>query len=116
MNDASVVALDSRVTRLETQISDGFDRVETLLRQEISDLKTEQITDLRKANERLADDQRRLWERLVDMERRENRRAGDHSGTARVLTAVGHLISAALGGVITWAATYFSSGAPPPHH
>jgi hypothetical protein len=109
-----VAALDARVTRMEIQISSGFDRIEELLRQEINDLKTDQISDLRKINERLADDQRRLWDRLVEMERRENRRAGDHSGQSRVLGGIGHFLSAAAGGVITWLATWLSGG--PPHH
>lgn len=115
MNDAAVHALDARVTRIEDQITDGFGRVEALLRQEINDLKTEQINDLRKANERLADDQRRLWERVFEMERRETRRSGHQSGAARVLSALGHLFSAGIGGVIAWAASYFSGGSPPHH-
>lgn len=113
---SEVAALDARVTRLEGQITDGFDRIEKLLRLEITELKTEQIKELRDANTRIADDQRRLWERLGDFERRENRRAGDQSGQHRVLGAIGHFLSAAAGGVITWVATWLSAGPPPPHH
>ena len=114
---SEVAALDARVTRMEQQISSGFDRLEGLLRQEITELKTEQINDLKKHLERLADDQRRAWDRIVEMERRENRRAGDHSGQHRVLGAIGHFVSAACGGAITWLATYFSNtGGNPPHH
>lgn len=111
-----VAALDHRVTRLEGDIKAGFERLENLLRQEIADLKSEQITELRKANDRLADDQRRLWERLVDMERRENRRAGESGGSGRVLSALGHFLSATVGGLIAWMATWLTGGAPPPHH
>lgn len=110
-----VAALEARVTRLEDQISTGFDRIEMLLRQEISDLKKEQIDDLKKANERLADDQRRMWDRVVDMERRENRRVGDHSGERRAWSAVGHFMSAAAGATITWLFTWMSGGKPPLH-
>lgn len=115
LNMTEVAALDARVTRLEDQITSGFERIENLLRQEISDLKTEQISELRKDKDRIADDQRRLWDRLVEMERRENRRAGDHTGQHRVLGGIGHFLSAGLGGLITWLATWFS-GNPPPHH
>lgn len=108
-----VALLDARVTRLEDQITDGFSRIEGLLRQEINDIKTEQISDLREANKRLADDQRRLWDRVVEMERRENRRAGEGVGQHRVLGGIGHFLSAGLGGAITWLATWFAGG--PPH-
>jgi len=114
MND--VAALSARVNHLEGDIKSGFERIENLLRQEINDLKTEQINDLRKANDRLADDQRRLWERVGDMERRENRRAGEHGGRNHVLSAIGHFLSAACGGAITWIATWFAGGGAPPHH
>jgi len=109
-------AIEARVTVIEGQIASGFARIEGLLRQEITDLKSDQISDLRKTNERLADDQRRLWDRLVEMERRENRRAGDSTGQSRVLGAIGHALSAAGGGLITWLATWFGGGGPPPHH
>jgi hypothetical protein len=108
---SEVVALESRVTRLENQITAGFEKIEGLLRSEISDLKSEQITDLREANKRLADDQRRLWERLSDLERRENMRIGSH----RQISAIAHFVSAALGGLLTWALTWMTSGRVPPH-
>lgn len=111
-----VAALDARVTRLEDQITTGFNRIESLLRQEINDLKTEQINDLRKQNERLADDQRRLWDRLGDMERRETSRTSDQRGQHRVIGGIGHFLSAICGGAITWLATLFSGGTPPHGH
>jgi hypothetical protein len=110
-----VAAVDARVTRLEEQINAGFADIKSLLRQEISDLKTDQINDLRKQNDRLADDQRRLWDRVVDVERRETQRTGDDQGKNRVLSAIGHFLSAAAGGFITWLATWLSN-TPPPHH
>lgn len=113
---SEVAALDTRVTRLEDQITDGFARIEGLLRQEINDLKAEQISELRKANERLADDQRRLWDRLIEVERREHGRDGTSSGQSRILGGIGHFLSAVAGGVITWIATFFSGGTPPHGH
>ncbi len=110
-----VAALDARVTRLEDQITTGFNEIKGLLRQEISDLKGEQINELRKANERLADDQRRLWDRVTEMERREVRRAGEGTGQHRVLGGIGHFLSAGLGGAITLLATWLSGGTPPHH-
>jgi hypothetical protein len=110
-----VAALDARVTRMELQISSGFDRLEGLLRQEITELKTEQISELRKDKDRIADDQRRLWDRLVAMELRENQRVGDHTGQHRVLGGIGHFLSAACGGAITWLVTWFAGGTPPHH-
>lgn len=114
---SEVAALEARVDRLETQIGTGFDRIESLLRQEINDLKAEQINELREANKRLADDQRRLWDRVVDMERRENRREGDHKGQYRILASMGTLVAAIIGGVVTWLATWLTSGGggPPAH-
>lgn len=112
-----LAALDQRVTRLEGQISSGFDRIESLLRQEITDLKTEQIKDLRENNSRLADDQRRLWDRITAMESRENQRVGEHGGQHRVLGAVWAFVCAACGGIITLFGTWFMGGnSPPPHH
>lgn len=100
-----VAALENRVNRLESQITDGFARIEALLRSEISDLKTEQIKDLREGNTRLADDQRRLWERLADLERRDNLRTGGD----RKLGSLSFFLSGGLGGLISAVATYFST-------
>lgn len=108
---SDVVALENRVTRLETQISQGFDRLEGLLRNEISDLKNEQLSDLREQNRRLADDQRRIWEAVRSVETRENRR----DGGSNVLSAIWHALSGVAGGAVALGASWFSSGHPPPH-
>jgi hypothetical protein len=105
------LALEARMTRLEDSMNAGFARIESMMRKEIDDLKTEQIKDLRESNTRLADDQRRLWDRVTEFERRENVRIG----TNRTLGAIGHFLSAGLGGLVTWIATYLSAGAPPHH-
>lgn len=105
MTDAAFVALDGRVKQLETLVPDALDRIENLIRDEIKDLKTEQLADIKKSidrievdlnnkHARLADDQRRLWDRLTDVERRENERARlgkDHEELAgRVTTLEKH--------------------------
>jgi regulator of replication initiation timing len=115
---SEVAALDQRVSRLESQIVDGIDRIEKLLRQEINDLKTEQIKDLREQNTRLADDQRRLWDRLTEVERRENRRAGVEGHSSRLMGGLGHFLTALAASGLTWIATLFSGsgGNVPPHH
>lgn len=108
-----VAALETRVTRMENQISAGFERIEGLLRNEIDDLKREQLSDLRDANRRLGDDQRRLWEGLRTLEARENQRFGGD----KKLGAISHLFSIILGGLIATVASWFSGGGPhPPAH
>lgn len=63
-------------------------------------------------NERLADDQRRLWDLIHKLELRDSQRVGGN----RVLGSIGRFLSAAAGGFITWLATWLSSGPAPPHH
>jgi hypothetical protein len=70
------IGLESRVTRLENQIAAALERIERRLDKEIGDLKDEQISDLREANRRMADDQRRLWEAVRLLEQRDNQRIG----------------------------------------
>ena len=69
-----------RIAAIETAVSGltaAVGRLEMLIREEIQDLKREQIADLRKNNERLADDQRRAWEAIREME---NQRSHDRGG------------------------------------
>ena len=73
---SEVAALENRVNRLENQITAGFERLENLLRQEINDLKSEQINMLREENKRLADDQRRVWEAVRSLENDRNKAHG----------------------------------------
>ena len=105
-----VAQLEGRVTRLEEQITAGFLRIEDLLRQRIDDLKDEQIADLKAQIARLADDQRRIWDTLHAMQLRDSQRAGGN----KMLAAIGHFLSAAVGGVVTWLGTWLSGA--PPHH
>jgi hypothetical protein len=107
MND--VTALEGRVTRLESAISDGFRRVEELLTREITDLKNEQINDLRKAQERLADDQREMWKALRLQESFTHQR----QGSSKTIGGISNFLSAGLGGLIAAIAAYLSSGGKP---
>ncbi len=102
-------------TKLRFDHIEGMiERVEALIKQEISDLKTEQIKDLREANTRLADDQRRLWDRVVELERREVERAGERGGQHKIISAIWAFFIAAAGGAVTWFATWLSAGKPHP--
>jgi hypothetical protein len=114
---SEVAALESRVTRLEDQIVDGIERIEKLLRQEINDLKTEQIKDLREQNTRLADDQRRIWDKITQAEAREYTRSGEQGHSKRIMGGLGHFLTALCAAGLTWLATLFSGGGNvPPHH
>jgi len=104
-----VAALEGRVTRLETQISEGFNRIENMLQREISDLKTDQISDLKKANERIADDQRRAWDAIESLRRREDQRFGGE----RKLGSISHFLAGGFGAAITWVGTWLASGRAP---
>lgn len=70
--DDSVPVLIQKIEAL----SDGMDRLEALIRNEIQELKTEQIAELRRANERLADDQRRAWDAIRALENERHQAAG----------------------------------------
>jgi hypothetical protein len=115
-----VAALDNRVTALEAALTQSLARIETLIRQEIQDLKSDQLTEIKrsldrierdatKTTDRLADDQRRLWEAVRTLERRENLR----TGTGKAMGSIGHFFSAGLGGLISAVATWLSLGRSP---
>ena len=103
-------ALEGRVTRLENAVTNGFERIEGLLRQEINDLKTEQIKDLREANNRLADDQRRLWDQVTELQRRDYQRIG----SGRTIGAITNIMSAVFGGSVAALVAYFTTLKPHP--
>lgn len=102
---SELAAIENRVTRLENVFADGLARIEALIRGEITDLKNEQIADLREANRRLADDQRRLWEALRIVENRESQRTGSDRTSGKAFTTAMMFLSASLAGFISWAAT-----------
>lgn len=120
MSEAAIVALDGRVTNLETMLAQSLARIEGLIRQEISDLKTEQIKDIRedirrverdlKAEvARVADDQRRLWDATRALEGRENQR----TGAGKSIGWLGQLIAVAMSGGIASFLTYLLTGRAP---
>lgn len=70
-------------------LTDAVKRVENKLDKEVSELKSEQIGELKKSYERLADDQRRLWN-IVHEHR------GGLKVSQVILTLVGSLLSGAI--------------------
>jgi hypothetical protein len=120
MSEAALSVLDGRVTQLESALNQSLVRIEGLIRQEIQDLKTEQLSEIKKSldrieressktTDRLADDQRRLWEAVRALEGRENLRTGGN----RAFVSAGHFISAIAGGLIAAAVNWLSSGRTP---
>lgn len=131
MSEAEIVALDGRVTILETTIPAALLRIENLIRQEIHDLKTEQLgdikvsidrverdtkitldrieRDIKKEVDRIADDQRRLWEHVGKLELRESQRYGGD----RKLGAVWNFVWAVISSLVTFLAAWLSFGRPP---
>ena len=59
---------EAQVTQQLEHLTASIDRLEQLIMREIQDLKSEQIADLRRHIERLADDQRRAWEAIRTIE------------------------------------------------
>jgi predicted metal-dependent hydrolase len=84
MTDADAKLISTRLENLEGLI----ERIEGLIQREISDLKSEQIADLRRENERLADDQRRLWEAVRTLETDRNRAHGGAKVISGLITFV----------------------------
>ena len=132
MSDAAIAAIDGRVTALEKTVPDGLRRIEDLIRNEIHDLKVEQLSDIKKAIERIendtktaidrvdadakaaitriADDQRRVWDHIGKLELREGRRTG---GT-RAFERMWNFVAAIMGGAIAIAGSWLSSRPPHP--
>jgi hypothetical protein len=127
MSEAGIATLDGRVTALEKVIPEGLRRIEDLIRGEIHDLKTENLSDIKKsidrieadgkaaiervdkdaktAVERLADDQRRVWEHIGKLELRD----GQRTGNSRAFERVWMFASALIGGCIATAGQWLSS-------
>ena len=102
-----IPVLEERVARLEHGVTAGLERIENIIRQEIQDLKSDQLKDIKASidrverdlkgdHQRLADDQRRLWEAVRTLEKSNNERIG---GT-KTASAVAHLTSGTVGGTI----------------
>jgi hypothetical protein len=79
-----------------------IERIEALLQKEIAELKTEQIADLRKQIERIADDQRRLWEAVRTLETDRNRAHGGAKVISGLMTFIASIAgSSAAAALIT---------------
>lgn len=120
---ARISAVEERVTGLESAVTIGFNEIKQLIRQEISDLKGEQLrdikasidrveTDLKHENTRLADDQRRLWDAVRALENGRNADVGTSTANYTWVSGIGHLISGAIGALVSW---FVTSGKPPGH-
>jgi predicted nucleic acid-binding Zn-ribbon protein len=97
-----VTGLDDRVSHINTRITEGFDHLNILLQREIAQLKDEQISDLKKGNERLGEDQRRLWDQVHIVQNNEAK----NSGSRETLFSAGHALMVLLGGLLTVVATW----------
>lgn len=90
--------LESRMTMTEAgedrinlkleNLGDQVSELKDLILREITDLKNEQIADLRRDNERLADDQRRSWEAIRSLEADRNHALGGGKVVYMAITAV----------------------------
>lgn len=80
-------------------LAKSVERVEKLIENEINDLKNEQIAELRRDNERLADDQRRAWEAIRSLENDRNLAHGGGKVFTGIITAVISIISSSAAAV-----------------
>ena len=95
MTDGDVKLISARLESMEGLI----ERIETLLQKEISDLKTEQIADLRRQIERIADDQRRVWEAVRSLENARNQAHGGGKVLSGLITGIIAIISSSAAAV-----------------
>lgn len=100
-----VTGLDDRVSHINIRITEGFEHLNSLLQREIAELKDEQINDLKKGNDRLSEDQRRLWDQLHIVQNNEAK----NSGSRETLFSAGHALMVLLGGLLTVVATWIIS-------
>lgn len=86
----------SRIEATVDQLVATVARLETLIREEIADLKREQIADLRKQNERISDDQRRAWEAIRELEANAHKSSGRASMVHASMSVLASLLSGGL--------------------
>ena len=94
--EGPVERIPAMIQQLEN-LSQAIGRLEGLIHNEISDLKNEQIADLKRAVERIADDHRRLWEAVRAIE---NARSATQGGV-KTLYAVFVIASSILSSFVT---------------
>jgi len=105
-------ALEGRVSRLEIAVTEGFQRVDVLLRQEISDLKAEQLAELRKQLERSLGDQHRAWDAIRSLEQLKDQR----HGSTRTLSGLSSFLAVLFGGIVTMLVAFLTFITTKPPH
>jgi t-SNARE complex subunit (syntaxin) len=106
VTDADAKLISTKLENLEGSI----ERIEALIMKEITDLKNEQIADVRKtlekyasdgskAIDRVADDQRRLWEAVRSLENDRNRAHGGGKVVAGLITGIISIVSSSAAAV-----------------
>ena len=91
----SVERIPAMMEKLE-HLTESVARLDDLIRREIQELKSEQIADLKRQNERLADDQRRAWEAIRNLENSQNQAFGGVKAIHGVIGTVSGLIGAVM--------------------
>lgn len=97
MSVERIPAMMEKLENLTTSVA----RLEDLIVREIQELKAEQIADLKRQNERLADDQRRAWEAIRMLENKGNQYYGGVKVIHAVIATVSGLVGAALASLIS---------------
>ena len=88
------------IQKIET-LTNGMQRLESLIAREIDELKSEQIADLKRQNERLADDQRRAWDAIRTLENQKNQNFGSFKAVQAIVVFVSTLFGAAIAAFVT---------------
>lgn len=97
-----VRTLEASFTRTEAIIERTFAELKAMIKDEVLRLKNDQLAEIRKEAERLADDQRRSWEAIRALERNENERKGGF----KIIHALWAAVLAALGAIATLLVAY----------
>jgi len=95
----SAERIPAMISQIET-LQQSVTRIEALITREIQDLKNEQIADLRRQNDRLADDQRRAWEAIRALENERNRMYGGVKVIHAVVATVSGLVGAGVAALV----------------
>lgn len=95
----SVERIPAMMEKLE-HLTEGMARLEALISREIQELKSEQIADLKRQNERLADDQRRAWEAIRNIENKGNQYYGGVKVMHAIVATVSGLFGAGIAAVL----------------
>lgn len=108
-----IAGLETRIERIEDAVTAGLDGVKDFIKQEIQELKTEQLHDIKSsidrverdskaAHDRLADDQRRAWDAIRALEADRFRRQGGAGAMKALWTSLTAVIGGGVGAFIAW--------------